>query len=82
MTAHKTDAMLVASLLKRKGAVVAENALLKIAEAARILSVSRRTVYSLIDSGALVRVKIGRAARVTAKSVDAIASGGKNVRKK
>jgi excisionase family DNA binding protein len=45
--------------------------LLTIEDAARALAVSRPTVYRLIDSGALVRVKIGAAARVTAASVDA-----------
>jgi len=40
-------------------------------ECARRLSCGRSTIYELINTGDLVRVKLGRAARITSESVDA-----------
>ena len=43
--------------------------LLSITETANTLSVSRGTIYNLLQAGALRRVKIGAAARITMDSV-------------
>lgn len=45
--------------------------LLTIEEAADALSIGRSTVYTLLETGELERVKVGRAARVTAASIEA-----------
>ena len=42
-----------------------------IPETVTILSLSRSSVYELIDAGELVRVKVGACALITAASVDA-----------
>jgi excisionase family DNA binding protein len=47
-----------------------DRVLYKPEDAASRLQVSRTTVYDLINSGDLVRVKVGRAARITSESVD------------
>jgi excisionase family DNA binding protein len=48
--------------------------LLTVQEAAATLSLGRSTVYTLLETGELERVKVGRAARVTATSVEAYVS--------
>lgn len=50
--------------------------LLSITEAANILSVSRGTIYNLLETGALKRVHIGKSARVTVGSVRALVGEG------
>ena len=47
----------------------ADKLLLTVPEAAERLSVSRSTLYALIDGGHLKRVKIGRSALVTVASL-------------
>jgi excisionase family DNA binding protein len=44
--------------------VDSEKLLLKVSEAQKILSLSRSTVYSMIASGVLPSVRIGRAVRI------------------
>ncbi|WP_409076943.1 helix-turn-helix transcriptional regulator [Paraburkholderia sp. FT54] len=47
--------------------------LYRITDVMRLLSVSRATVYRLVDAGKLTKIKIGRrASRVTAESIDAL----------
>lgn len=43
-------------------------------ETAQSLKVSERTVYNLIKSGGLERIKIGRATRITSSSLEAYIS--------
>ena len=43
--------------------------LLSIEDAANTLSVSPGTIYNLIKAGKIERVKVGRAARITAGSI-------------
>ena len=43
--------------------------LLSVAEAARFLSVSRSTLYELMESGQLYYVKIGRARRIPRRAL-------------
>lgn len=47
--------------------------LYRISDAMRLLSVSRPTIYRLINKGSLVVVKIGTATRLTAESVRSVA---------
>lgn len=44
--------------------------LVSVPEAARLLGVSRTTMYNLIDAGAVVKVKIGDRGLVTRASVE------------
>jgi len=46
--------------------------LLKIEEAARRLSMSRASVYKLMDQGELAYVKLGRASRIAPESIQAL----------
>lgn len=48
--------------------------LLTIQQAAERLGVCPRTVYALIDSGRLQRLKIGRSARIAAADLDGFVS--------
>lgn len=48
---------------------VVEEGLLSVREAARFLSVSRSTLYELMESGQLYYVKIGRARRIPRRAV-------------
>lgn len=52
-----------------------ETLLVSVEEAARAIGGSRSTVYRLIESGDLARVKIGRRALVTAESVRVYVDG-------
>ncbi|MFI8776516.1 helix-turn-helix domain-containing protein [Brachybacterium paraconglomeratum] len=52
-----------------------ETLLVSVEDAARAIGGSRSTVYRLIDSGDLERVKIGRRALVTTESVRAYVDG-------
>lgn len=49
---------------------------LRIPDAARRLAVSPMTIRRLLDRGELARVKVGRAVRVLARSVDELAERG------
>lgn len=49
--------------------------LLKVREAARRLNVSENTVRRLVNDGDLTSVRIGRALRIPAHSVDELISG-------
>lgn len=53
--------------------LVAEG-LLSVGEAARFLSLSRSTLYELMESGRLVYVKLGRARRIPRRAVVALAT--------
>lgn len=53
--------------------LVAEG-LLSVGEAARFLSLSRSTLYELMESGRLVYVKLGRARRIPRRAVVALAA--------
>lgn len=53
--------------------LVAEG-LLSVGEAARFLSLSRTTLYELMESGRLVYVKLGRARRIPRRAVIALAT--------
>lgn len=48
-----------------------EPLLRSIEDAARILGISRSTIYQLIDTGKLQKAKIGRRILVTSASIDA-----------
>jgi len=48
--------------------------LYRIKEAMRLLSVSRATIYRMIDRGDLITIKLGSATRVTADSLDRVAA--------
>lgn len=48
--------------------------LMSVEEAARFLSVSRSTLYELMESGRLVYVKLGRARRIPRRAVVALAA--------
>jgi excisionase family DNA binding protein len=52
-------------------AVAVQPALFTINETARVLSVCRRTIYELVSAGKLDAVKLGKATRITAKSLNA-----------
>lgn len=56
-----------------RDAVVADG-LMPVAEAARFLSVSRSTLYEIMDQGRLVYVKIGRARRIPRSAVRELAA--------
>ena len=49
--------------------------LMSVQEAARFLSVSRSTLYELMESGRLVYVKLGRARRIPRRAVVGLAAG-------
>lgn len=49
--------------------------LLRVADAARLLSVSRTSMYQLIASGRVPTVKIGRSRRVPRSGLETLASG-------
>lgn len=53
---------------------VVEEGLLSVREAARFLSVSRSTLYELMESGQLHYVKLGRARRIPRRAVLALAA--------
>jgi len=55
---------------------LAEPVAITMTDAARRLAVSRSTIRRLLDRGQLVRVSMGRAVRVLARSVDALATQG------
>lgn len=52
--------------------------LLKITDAADVLSIGRSTVYELIAAGRLETVHIGRAVRVTTASIEAFVDRGRS----
>ena len=58
------------------GAPVVRNSgrLLRVREVAELLSVSKATVYSLIDRHELERIWVGTSIRVTSASVEALVS--------
>ncbi len=47
-----------------------ENDVLTVDEAKRILKISRKTLYSLIQSGQLPAVKVGRSWRIMAGNIE------------
>lgn len=49
--------------------------LLTVRETAETLRISRSSVYQLIASGVLTRIKIGKSARIAPESVKRLASG-------
>jgi len=53
--------------------------LLSINDAAEVLSVSRGTVYNLLEAGAIKRVKIGSAARITMDSLKSYIASLENI---
>ena len=63
-------------MLDRDAAAVVEDGLLKVAEAAAFLSVSRATLYALMNCGQLPFVKIGRSRRVPRRAVVELAARG------
>lgn len=48
--------------------------LYRIQEAMRLLSVSRATIYRMIQRGDLVAIKLGAATRITADSIEKVVS--------
>jgi excisionase family DNA binding protein len=61
------------SSLGREGEMVSEG-LMRVAEAARFLSVSRAHLYALMDRGELPWVKLGRARRIPRAAVIRLAA--------
>ncbi len=57
-------------------AALVEGGLLKVADAAAFLSVSRATLYTLMNLGELPFVKIGRSRRVPRRAVVELAASG------
>jgi excisionase family DNA binding protein len=55
--------------------------LYSIPDAARRLSVSRSTIYRLIDDGALLAVSVRSRQRITAKSLDNFVQGAERARR-
>jgi len=53
-----------------RGRIVPEPLLLKVEEAARMLSLSRTTVYELMESGQLPSIKCGTARRIPRAALD------------
>lgn len=53
-----------------RGQVVPEPLLLRVEEAARMLSLSRTTVYLLLESGQLPSIKCGTARRIPRAALD------------
>lgn len=53
-----------------RGQVVSEPLLLRVEEAARMLSLSRTTVYLLMESGQLPSIKCGTARRIPRAALD------------
>lgn len=53
----------------------AETLVLPVDAAAAALSVSRATIYNLINRGLLKVVKIGRSTRITTESIRALVAG-------
>lgn len=53
-----------------RGQVVPEPLLLRVEEAARMLSLSRTTVYLLLESGQLPSIKCGTARRIPRTALD------------
>ena len=56
------------------GSRLVADGLMTVREAARFLSVSQSTLYSLMDSGRLAYVKIGRARRLPRRGVTQFAA--------
>lgn len=46
--------------------------LLKVAEVAAMMRVSRMTIYRLVDSGELTSFRVGRSVRIPARAVQAL----------
>lgn len=61
-----------------RSVVAGDQLLLTVPEAAKLLSLSRSTVYELMKRGDLPAVKIGGARRIPADSLDAFRSSLKN----
>ena len=57
-------------------AALVEDGLMKVAAAAAFLSLSRATLYTLMDRGELPFVKIGRSRRVPKRAVVELAARG------
>ena len=57
-------------------AALVEDGLMKVAEAAAFLSLSRATLYTLMDRGELPFVKIGRSRRIPKRAVVELAALG------
>lgn len=57
--------------LVERGQVIPEPLLLRVEEAARMLSLSRTTVYLLMESGELPSIKCGTARRIPRTALDA-----------
>ncbi len=61
----------------RKRSVRAEPpTLLSVAEAARLLSISERSLWSALRRGDILKVKVGRRALVPRAEIERIAAGG------
>jgi len=60
----------VEHLQSERGQVIAEPLLLRVEEAARMLSLSRTTVYELMESGQLPSIKCGTARRIPRAALD------------
>jgi excisionase family DNA binding protein len=54
------------------GPAAADKPLLTVPEAARVLNVHQRTVRRLAEAGGLEQVRVGRAVRITPRSVEAL----------
>ena len=62
--------------MRDSNAALVEDGLLKVAEAAAFLSLSRATLYTLMDRGELPFVKIGRSRRIPKRAVVELAARG------
>ena len=59
-----------------RDAALVEDGLMKVAAAAAFLSLSRATLYTLMDRGELPFVKIGRSRRIPKRAVVELAARG------
>ena len=62
--------------MTRSDAALVEDGLMKVAAAAAFLSLSRATLYTLMDRGELPFVKIGRSRRIPKRAVVELAARG------
>ena len=53
--------------------------LLRVAEAAEVLAISRSSLYQLMSAGEVRTVRLGRAVRVPRREVERLADGGADV---
>ncbi|MCA7900707.1 helix-turn-helix domain-containing protein [Burkholderia cepacia] len=76
MTTMQTNTASVSRLEKPEAKPITIPKLYRISEVMQQLSVSRATIYRMVDAGKLKLVKVGtQGSRITAESIDALISG-------